>query len=266
MLGKTTTLEIQTPEGVSFQIPIASPVSRCMALAIDFAIVLALTMVMAQVIVLLQIVVEGIPVIGRVLSDFGSGAIIIFQFLIAVLYGIVTEWLWSGKTVGKRFMKLRVIDERGLALGLKQIFIRNIFRFLDILPSTFYFIGGASCFLTKRCQRVGDIAAGTLVIREVRPSAPSMGELMDADENSFATLPHLEARLRQKVTPEEARVALDAITRRNQLESGARLKLFAQLADYFRDLSDFPEEIMMGLSDEQYVRNVVDSLFRRTMS
>ena len=57
---------------------------------------------------------------------------------------------------------------------------------------------------------------------------------------------------------------MDAVIRRNELSPDARLELFSRLADYFREVAEFPDEITLGLSDEQYVRNVVDSLFRRT--
>ncbi len=263
MLGKTTSIEVRTPEGVTFEIPIASPFSRCLALAIDIAVIFALTILFSQVIGALKIMLSGIPVLGRVASDFGSGALILLQFLLAIGYGMATEWLWSGQTLGKRMMKLRVIDERGLPLGLKQVIIRNLFRLLDMMPSTFYLLGGVSCLFTRRCQRIGDIAAGTLVIRETEVATPEIGELLSAGKNSFATLPHLEARLRQRTTPEEARIVLDAVIRRNELSPEARLELFSTLADYFRELVAFPDEITIGLSDEQYIRNVVDTLFRR---
>ncbi len=263
MLGQTTSLEIRTPEGVSFQIPVASPYSRCLALAIDYAVVVALTILISQIINIFEVSLSEIPVIGDIVVDFGRGANILLQFLIFTFYGMITEWLLSGQTVGKRLLKLRVIDERGLSLGLRQIVIRNLFRLLDILPSTFYLIGSISCLVTRHCQRIGDIAAGTLVIREVTPAAPAFGELLAVGKNSFATQPHLEARLRQKVSPEEARIALDAVTQRNELDSDCRLDVFQRLAEHFRSLSDFPEETTVGLSDEQYVRNVVDTLFRR---
>lgn len=256
-------MEVRTPEGVTFEIPIASPFSRCLALAIDIAVIFALTILFSQVIGALKIMLSGIPVIGRVAEDFGTGALIVLQFFLAIGYGMVTEWLWSGQTLGKRMMKLRVIDERGLPLGLKQVIIRNLFRLLDMMPSTFYLLGGVSCLLTRRCQRIGDIAAGTLVIREMEVAPPEIGELLTAGKNSFATLPHLEARLRQRTTPDEARIVLDAVTRRNELSPEARLNLFAKLADYFRELAEFPDEVTIGLSDEQYIRNVVDTLFRR---
>ena len=263
MIGKTTTLAIQTPEGVTFSIPVASPVSRCLAVAVDFAVVLALTMLTSLVIGILSSMFAGIPILGDIAADFGSGLMIFVQFAITVFYGMITEWLWSGQTLGKRIMKLRVVDERGLPLQLKQIIVRNLFRLLDGLPTNFYLLGGISCLLTKRCQRIGDIAAGTLVIREIKPTPPQFSELISTGENSFSQMPHLEGRLRQHVTPEEARIALDAVVRRNELTPEARLRLFNQLADYFREMADFPDEITLGLSDEQYVRNVVETLFRR---
>ena len=263
MLGETTELKVRTPEGVEFSLPLASPFSRCLALAVDYAVVVALTMLISHVIGIFQSSVSEIPVIGPILSDFGAGATIILQFLVFTFYGMITEWLWAGQTVGKRLFRLRVIDERGLVPGAGQIVIRNLFRVLDILPSTFYFLGSVSCLLTKRCQRIGDIAAGTLVIREVALPAPELDEILLEGENSFSTHPLLEARLRQRTSPEEARIALDAVSRRNEFEPESRLQLFSKIADHFREVTEFPEEVTHGLSDEQYVRNVVDTLFRR---
>jgi hypothetical protein len=133
-----------------------------------------------------------------------------------------------------------------------------------MLPSLFYLIGGVTCFLTKRCQRIGDIAAGTLVIREVESSPPSFEELVRIERNSFATLPHLEAR----PPPENltrggaSRDRRDDPSRRTGIRSHGS-HLFSQLADHFREIAEFPEEITIGLSDEQYVRNVGATLFRR---
>ncbi|HQZ28285.1 MAG: RDD family protein [Verrucomicrobiales bacterium] len=263
MLGKTTTLQVRTPEGVTFEIPIASPFSRCLALAIDIAVVLALSMLSFWAIGFLAVAGSAIPVVGRILNDFSSGTSILLQFFVATFYGMSLEWLWSGQTVGKRLLKLRVIDERGLSLGFKQVVIRNLFRILDMMPSTLYLLGGFACLVTKRCQRIGDIAAGTLVVREVEIAPPAFGNLIETGLNSFAMQPHLEARLRQHTSPEEARIVLDAMTRRDELAPESRLALFSQLADHFREIAEFPEEITIGLSDEQYVRNVGETLFRR---
>lgn len=264
MLGKTTALEIRTAEGVSFSLPIAGPFSRGFALLVDLAIGAALALFALRVLGMLANALAMVPGIGRVFSDLGTGAYILLQFGVFTCYGMFFEWVWRGQTPGKRLFGLRVVDERGLSLDGKQIVLRNLFRAVDILPSMFYLVGSVSCLLSKRCQRLGDLAAGTLVVREVKTTTPSLAGAALEGTNSFAGMPHLEARLRQNTTPEEARVALDALTRRDDLEPGHRLQVFARIADHFRDIAEFPEELTHGLSDEQYVRNVVETLFRRT--
>ena len=72
--------------------------------------------------------------------------------------------------------------------------------------------------------------------------------------------PHLVARLRQRVTPEEYGIAVRALMRRGTLDAAARVALFAELARHFREMVDFPPEAVAGISDEQHVRNVVDVL------
>jgi hypothetical protein len=72
----------------------------------------------------------------------------------------------------------------------------------------------------------------------------------------------MEARLRQHVTPLEAQIAVESIVRRNDLDPGARIELFRELSGYFKSLVGFPQEATDGISDEQYVRNVIEALFR----
>ena len=266
MLGKTATLQIQTPEGVAFQLPLASPVTRGIAFLIDFAVILSVISIANMIMSLFTNLFNTLPVIGDVLNDFTVAVRILLFFLIFMLYGAFLEWWWKGRTVGKRIMGLRVVDERGLSLSAGQVVLRNLFRLLDSMPSFFYLIGGISCGLSKRCQRLGDIASGTVVVREISVPQPEIDEILDESDNSFSTLPHLEGRLRQNTGPEDARIALDAVLRRDRLGEANRLVVFREIADHFRQAADFPEEITVGLSDEQYVRNVVDSLFRRTGS
>lgn len=244
--------------------PLAGPVTRGIALMVDLGVLAVLIIMASTLFNLFSSLFYSLPVIGDVLIDFASGVMILFVFAVVMLYGALFEWIWKGQTVGKRVMKLRVIDERGLSLSKGQIVLRNLFRLVDILPSLFYLVGGVSCIFTKRCQRLGDIAAGTVVVRELEVKPPEIGEILDEIDNSFADLPHLEARLRQNTSPEEARIALDAVVRRDDFSDESRLVVFGEIADHFREAADFPEEITLGLSDEQYVRNVVDTLFRRS--
>jgi hypothetical protein len=91
---------------------------------------------------------------------------------------------------------------------------------------------------------------------------PDLDQLLAGKFNSLRQHPHLEARLRQQVTPEEARLVLQALVRRDRFEPAARVALFADLAEHFKSIVAFPPEVVEALPDEQYIRNVVDILFR----
>ena len=82
--------------------------------------------------------------------------------------------------------------------------------------------------------------------------------------NSFRGHPHLAARLRQNVTPVEAGVALQSLLRRDDLDPEARLSVYAAVKDRLEQRVAFPPEVTDGISDEQYVRNAVDVLFRQS--
>jgi hypothetical protein len=172
------------------------------------------------------------------------------------------EWYWQGQTIGKRLFKLRVMDSQGLQLQPSQIVIRNLLRAVDGLP-LFYLLGGLACLISKKAQRLGDLAANTIVIRSPAIAEPDLKKLMSGKFNSLKLYPHLEARLRQRLSPEEAAVALQAILRRDELDPQARTALYQEIADYFKQLVPFPPEVMEGIPDEQYIRNVIDTVFQK---
>ena len=182
---------------------------------------------------------------------------IIGFFIVSIGYGILTEWYWHGQTLGKRLLRLRVMDEQGLRLQFSQIVIRNLLRFVDSLPAL-YLVGGLACLFNKRAQRLGDFAANTVVVWNPRIAEPDLNQLLESKYNSFREYPHIEARLRQNVVPLEAQIAVESIVRRNDLEPGARVELFHELSDYFKSIVSFPQAATDGISDEQYVRNVVE--------
>ena len=111
-------------------------------------------------------------------------------------------------------------------------------------------------------QRLGDIAANTIVLRAPRLTEPDLDQLLAGKFNSLRQFPHLAARLRQNVSPTEAGVALQALLRRDELDPHARVELFDELAAHFRAKVLFPAEAMDGVPDEQYLRNVVDVIYR----
>lgn len=251
-IGKTTTLEIRTPEGVVFSLPLAGPVSRAIAITLDYFVVLGLSWAANTLLLLVAIVSPAWAVALPVLVFF----------CVQMFYGMGCEWFWRGQTVGKRVMGLRVVDDRGLGLRPGQVVVRNILRAVDSLP-LFYLVGGVAMAFSRHCQRLGDLAAGTVVVRTVPAREPRLEGLLAGQYNSFRQHPMVEARLRQKATPEEAGLALSALVRRDDLEPGQRLRVFSEIAGHFRSLAAFPEETTVALTDEQYVRNVVDTLYRK---
>jgi hypothetical protein len=194
-------------------------------------------------------------------ENFAGAVYALGYFAISIGYGIICEWWWRGQTVGKKLFRLRVVDAEGLRLQFNQIVTRNLLRFVDSLPA-FYFVGGVTCWLNSKCQRLGDVAANTIVIRNPRITEPDLDQLLAGKYNSLRAYPHLAARLRQRVTPAEAGVALQALLRRDEFDPYARIELFAELAAHFRAKVDFPAEAIEGIADEQYLRNVVDVVYR----
>lgn len=244
-------LTIRTPEGVAFSLDIASPVSRLLAWSIDVICIMGASSLVGSI----------IYVFGALNADIVRAAALLIYFIVSVGYGMLLEWFWQGETIGKRLVGLRVMDAQGTRLRAHQVVIRNLLRFVDVLPA-FYLVGGAVSALSRNCQRLGDIAAGTIVIRSTPQGHPDLDQLVPPKYNSFRDHQHITARLRQKVTPTEAAILLQALLRRDSLELDARLDLFRELATFLRALAPFPQETTDGLSDEQYVRNAVEVIYR----
>ena len=250
-MERTNTLTIKTPEGIVFSLRLAGPVTRFLAWAIDLGVILVLTYVINQL----------FRILGVINWDLAMAASILGYFVISIGYGIGTEWYWRGQTLGKRLLRLRVMDSQGLRLQFSQIVIRNLLRFVDALPA-FYLVGGLVCLISRHAQRLGDVAANTIVVWSPEIPEPNLDQIMTDKYNSFRDYPHLGARLRQNVSPKEAGIALQALLRRDELDPRERIELFRDMASHFSTLVEFPQEATDGISDEQYIRNVVDILFR----
>jgi uncharacterized RDD family membrane protein YckC len=150
-------LVVATPERVAFRFETAGLGSRFAAQLVDLLVLLGLLLALGAV----------SYAIGAVL---GATTVAALLFLIAGFagfwaYWIVPEALWSGRTPGKRLLHLRVIDVRGGPVTAGQAVIRNLMRVVDFLP-TYYAIGTVAIFSSPRNQRLGDMVAGTVVVRE----------------------------------------------------------------------------------------------------
>ncbi len=177
-------LIIETPERVPLEFALASIGNRFLAVAIDHFI---------QYLSIILIAWFFLSIAGYNSNDISEAPdklfseapkwtialMIIILFLVFAGYFIVFEWLWNGQTPGKRLMKLRVIREDGRPLTLWEAIARNLLRICDAVPGFIlpvYSIGLIVIFLSNRDQRVGDIFAGTVVVREREGEAPTFAE------------------------------------------------------------------------------------------
>lgn len=244
-------LWIKTPEGVAFGLPLASPLPRMAAWLLDAIVMLAATAALLKLAALA----------GGLAPDMGNALRILGWLAVSTGYGMALEWFWRGQTLGKKILRLRVVDAQGLRLQFYQVFLRNVLRAVDALPF-FYMVGGLVSLLSPKYQRLGDLAAGTVVIRIPQFAAPDWEQIRTGKFNSLRRYPHLLARLRQKTSPAEAALALQAVLRREEFAPEKRMELFRELAAHFAQKVTFPPEACEGLSDEQFLRNVVEALYR----
>lgn len=178
------TLIIETPERVPLAFALASIGNRFLAVAIDHFIQYLSIFTVAWAFI--NFTGVGDPTTSDSLPQFFGempkwtiAILIIVLFLIFAGYFIVFEWLWNGQTPGKRLLKLRVIREDGRPITLWEAIARNLLRIFDAVPGFIlpvYSIGIISIFLSSRDQRVGDMFAGTVVVRERLDEAPTFAE------------------------------------------------------------------------------------------
>lgn len=253
IIHNSNKIEIETDDAVSFCLTLASPISRALAMAIDLAVLLVIQMIINMALFLpFLFLLEFMVAIATVLffvTNFG--------------YFMLLEYAWKGQTIGKRILKLQVMDAHIQKLTGHQILLRNLFRIVDMLP-LLYTVGGIVSICNKKYQRLGDIAASTVVVRLQQPMMPRYTQAINAQLNSFRRYPHIEAILKRNSGPEEHLLAFETIQRRNQLDPAARVELFESLADHLKAKAKFPADATEHLSPEQYVRNCIDSLYRQT--
>ena len=197
------TLIIETPERVPLHFALASIGNRFLACAIDHTI----QGITLAIIALASLIVADLSSFEQRIESAPKwvyAVMIILLFLIFAGYFTFFEWIWSGQTPGKRWLKLRVIREDGRPITFWEASIRNLIRTLDMMPAPFYSIGLISVFATSRDQRVGDMVAGTVVVREREAEAPAFAQV-------FAS-PVSDPALRRSFKPVDFAASLNSLT------------------------------------------------------
>lgn len=211
-------LVIQTPENVALEYPLAGLGSRFVAVAVDTALQLVLTVLL----VALGLGAAWLGGLGfqeiAVSAWAGSG----IALLLAVNgYFIAFETLWSGQTPGKRLVGLRVLGEGGHPLDFRGALLRNVVRLLDFLPAM-YGLGVVFLFFHPEYRRLGDLAAGTFVVREREGGAEGHVTPVDTAPDTPLPVGLLERPLLE--------LAGSFLRRREGLDPDTRAALGAEIA------------------------------------
>ncbi len=149
-----TTRPIETPEGIELALRVAGPVARALAWSIDLGIRSIIYFILAF--------------LFAQLGNLGIGLLLVSIFLLEWFYPVLFEVYRQGATPGKRTMKIKVLHESGTPVNWSSAMIRNLLRAVDFLPFLYGF-GLMTMLINKDFKRIGDLAAGTVVVYEIPP-------------------------------------------------------------------------------------------------
>ncbi len=234
---------VLTPEQVEIRLEPAGLGSRFIALAVDLALVLGCSAIASQ--------------LALLLLPAAAGAILRALVLLLLTWGyhVYFEVRQQGQSPGKRIAGIRVVDARGLPLGVEQSFVRNALRALDALPVG-YALGALCCQLDGRRRRLGDLAADTLVVHERQ--APEL-ERRGGRARVFNSLrtPRLVRLARHRVGLEEREFLSALCLRASGLDERARFELMEEVGRHYRERLGIEDP---HLSGESLVRGLSAAL------
>jgi len=241
-------IKIDTPEGIVLQLDVAGPGTRTLAALFDLAVFAFLMLV---------------AVTSLAIGFGGSSAMVLLAggILLLIGYQVFFAALWNGATPGKRLLGVRVVDQRGYPATLAQHFLRALFYPLDILPPLFP--GLLTAVFTERHQRLGDLVAGTLVLRPTDERAA-----VDPFARArWSELPHPSYELTPALAERFNRSDLDFLREllgRTGLDAAARGRLLRRTAAlYLARLARPVPERMERREVEKFLRELY--LFLRQM-
>jgi uncharacterized RDD family membrane protein YckC len=220
---------IDTPENIEFAYDIAGIGSRFLAAIID-----TLLIVVAEIVVLL---IGGLTFSALGLRSSAAGSILIalgglLTFAILWGYYIAFELLWNGQSPGKRAIGLRVVREGGRPITFVGSAIRNLIRIVDFLPA-FYGIGVVVMFVDQRARRLGDLAGGTLVVKERRGvtlESLTTASIVAPPARPGEPIPQLTLPNIHLLNDQDYDLVQEFLRRRSELGHDARMRLGVQLA------------------------------------
>ena len=252
---------IRSPEQVALDLDIAGPMSRVLAFSIDYGLILLAELVLLLVLLFgfvatadlerfaewFQSTVQGLEESETQLSSnfvFVLVAVwIVVEFTLQWGYFVVCEVLMQGRSPGKAALGLRVVRDGGLPIGLRESMVRNLMRMADMLPPGSYFIGLFSMVVSSEHKRLGDYAAGTLVVRDGKSEAAAPIVLDPAAEQGGGPDFRFDRSQLEVVGGDERRLIRQTLRRLDRLSARRRDQVLERAAGALRRRIGLEEEI-----------------------
>lgn len=222
-------VEIETPEQVAFSYTIAGIGSRAAAVLIDYLIMTVALIALGMLLPMLARAILGnSSPFARMSGAWAAALLLLVAFVVQWGYFVFFEALWDGQTPGKRKVGIRVVQDGGYSISFAASAVRNLTRIIDMQPAFCYGVGVVSATFSKSGKRLGDIVAGTMVVRERLVQVPQ------PDARASATAEAAPA-LTAALTVEEYELLDRFLARRTSLEADRRRAIAAQLASRFAE-------------------------------
>lgn len=237
---------ILTPEHVQIRLVPAGLGSRCIAWFIDFVFQVGLLAILLYF------------MFGALGASIGAFAFLTTSFIISWGYPVYFDLRGQGRSPGKWMMGLRVVDERGLPISLPQSVTRNVVRVLDWLP-VFCAVGGLVALFHPESRRLGDIAAGTLVVAETQ-TLDFPGRVAEGRQFNSLRNPRSMRTIRHKIGLEEREFLLALCLRAPKMDDKPRFDLMEEVGNYYREKLTIEDP---HLSGENLVRGLTAIIFEK---
>ncbi|QIR40375.1 RDD family protein [Tolypothrix sp. PCC 7910] len=244
-------VKFRTPESVELEFTLAGIGNRAWALLIDYHI-LAFILLGFYILFWVIIVQFSDFWINLVGSSFGLWMIaiaFIITFTIYAGYFVFLEILWQGQTPGKRIAKIRVVRDDGRPIGLQQAALRALLRPFD----EFLFIGAFFIMLTRQEKRLGDLAAGTIVIQDQIPVGTATLTISEQAKSLHAQL--IEIADLSPLLPDDFAVIREYLQRRSGMSAKAKSLLALKLSQQVQAIINL-EQIPTGVSSDEFLEAI----------
>ncbi|MFC1759364.1 RDD family protein [Planctomycetota bacterium] len=258
-----TTIQIVTPENISFQYEVAGPFRRLPAFLIDFAIRAIVLFVLSFALAMLAF-----------FDELMIALLLVTWFVMEWFYGALFETYWNGQTIGKRLVGIRVLSYDGQPINGLQGVMRNVLRAADLMPIVPPSAFGGDLqiaiptgliailvpIFNRRYQRLGDLVAGTIVVVEERKWSPTITKVEDPRIPQLAALLPVTLRLSSKMN----RAISAFVERRKYLSPGRRHEIARHIAGPLLEKCGLPHDtsydlFMCALYHRQFVAEQIDT-------